>query len=217
MDIDVGQTYESRRSPRADGGREARIELSASWVGSDTRRQSHQLPLATPGMPPNPLPPITSYSASGLLLATDWKRALRCAGHPCDVDSPCHWSTGMGELFRWAADARPYVRNMLESSAARGAPESTLVSHVAPVDILALPVRNFAPVLSSAEAVAAVDTIAHGDGDEPWWMAAKASEDCGGFLLPLPRNPEGTLLVVFRRFEDRLRIWGPAERIDLTI
>ena len=214
MEIDARNVPRVRPAlERKDRGR-ARGERLQRADGHE-RRASHALPLATPGIPPNPLPPVISYTKSGLYLVTNWEDELRCAGSPCDCYPPCPWRAGMGELFESSSEAWRYARRGLEDRYARGAPPSGCISHVVRIDIDALPLREF-PLLSSAEAITAIDQLAHGGGEKPWWAAAKSEDGCGAFLMPLP-GVDGRLLVVFRRFEKHLIRSGSSKRMGLSI
>ena len=119
-------------------------------------------------------------------------------------------------MFETAPEARTYSQNLLTRRAASDAPASNLRSHLVPVSIQALPVRNFVSSLSPLEAGAAIKALAHGKGDEPWWKAAKESQSCGGFLLPLPGTADGVLLFLFTRFRDHIELMGPTEQVRLA-
>jgi hypothetical protein len=205
--------YQGREGTRLDipRGDELRVGRPVSRIGLEPRRTAHRS-VATPGIPPSPLPPITQYSRAGLFVMTDWKGEIPSAGKPCSSEPPCTWSAGIAEVFQTVPSARLFAADLLVQVMARDAPASNHCRHIRSVTFEDLPIRDFGPLLTPLEATAAIEDLAHGRGTERWWRAAKASDECGAFLLPLPGR-DGQVLFVFQRFLDHLLL-GPPERVE---
>ena len=164
--------------------------------------------------PPAP-PALTAVTLIGFAVVRDddgRPRALQQAGTPRDDIPSARYAVIHDNFDDACLEAKEQLIQALAGHTYRGD-----ARHIVPIVVRKLVMRDFRPIPIRQDALdVALDHLASGKGDEPWWDLAIDSE--GGLILPLrSASPEdgGCFLLVVDRLMHCVELEDPLERISL--
>jgi len=165
--------------------------------------------LAEPPAPPA-LAPVTLVGFAVVRDDDGQPRSLQQAGTPRD-DIP---SAGYAVVYDDFDDACLEAREQLIKALARHTYPGD-ARNIVPIVVRKLVMRDFRPIPIRQDALdVAIDHLASGTGNEPWWRLAIDSE--GGLILPLtPTAHDGCFVLVVDRLMHCVELEEPIERISL--
>jgi len=197
------------REPHQDAASDPNKGLTHRAAGAASRGgKPRARTVATSSIDTPPDVPVREISLERLVVVRNG--ALTTAGMPCAHTFSCGNAATMDELYEQHADAELGAYEQVASALAHS-PRRREEREIRPINIDALPVRDYRDARLDEDAVEfARLMLGNGIGQEPWWQVAKTG-GCGGILLPRANN---LILFVFKSYSSYVTLGEATRTLD---